>query len=310
MKKFFARGANIQEEILAKQSTLMGSVTGANLPFLLTAGPNSKVSHFGMGLDTIAWYVKAVADKTIMRVLPEKGADEFQFRMQIMLESPLYKWVIQLHDVQFLLDFQEVFSQVIHRYLPQKGSRVVTLKNGKTKEIAFNKNLILGKLSTKFEPAGKIRLFAIVDYWTQRAMKPLHSWVFDKLKDLEMDGTFDQEGAVEYLKQFTSEETHSFDLKSATDLIPIELYQELLSYMLGKDAAQAWVNVMQSRDFVTPPGSDVEQVRYTRGQPMGALSSWAMLAMAHHLVVQYAHYMANLYWPTIHSFHQICGGWR
>lgn len=27
---------------------------------------------------------------------------------------------------------------------------------------------------------------------------------------------------------------------------------------------------------------------YSVGQPMGALSSWAMLALTHHLIVQYA----------------------
>lgn len=29
-------------------------------------------------------------------------------------------------------------------------------------------------------------------------------------------------------------------------------------------------------------------LRYSVGQPMGALSSWAMLALCHHLIVQYA----------------------
>lgn len=33
---------------------------------------------------------------------------------------------------------------------------------------------------------------------------------------------------------------------------------------------------------------DVEAVRYAVGQPMGALSSWAMLAITHHFLVQYA----------------------
>lgn len=36
-------------------------------------------------------------------------------------------------------------------------------------------------------------------------------------------------------------------------------------------------------------------VRYSVGQPMGALSSWAMLALTHHLLVQYAHALVHPY---------------
>lgn len=38
----------------------------------------------------------------------------------------------------------------------------------------------------------------------------------------------------------------------------------------------------------------VPSVRYTVGQPMGALSSWAMLAITHHFIVQSAAWMAGV----------------
>lgn len=44
---------------------------------------------------------------------------------------------------------------------------------------------------------------------------------------------------------------------------------------------------MVNRDFkedITEAGS----VRYGVGQPMGILSSWAMLALTHHVIVQYS----------------------
>jgi len=34
-------------------------------------------------------------------------------------------------------------------------------------------------------------------------------------------------------------------------------------------------------------GLDTGPVRYAVGQPMGALSSWAMLNLTHHLMMQY-----------------------
>lgn len=33
---------------------------------------------------------------------------------------------------------------------------------------------------------------------------------------------------------------------------------------------------------------DIKSLRYAVGQPMGALSSWAMLAFTHHAIVQWA----------------------
>jgi len=50
----------------------------------------------------------------------------------------------------------------------------------------------IGKLSKKAEAAGKIRIFAMVDVWTQSLLKPLHLALFDFLKSLPNDGTFDQ----------------------------------------------------------------------------------------------------------------------
>jgi hypothetical protein len=39
-----------------------------------------------------------------------------------------------------------------------------------------NKNeVILGQLALKEEAAGKIRVFAMVDIWTQSVLKPLHN---------------------------------------------------------------------------------------------------------------------------------------
>lgn len=50
----------------------------------------------------------------------------------------------------------------------------------------------IGKLSKKLEAAGKIRVFAMVDVWTQSLLKPLHLALFSFLKSLPNDGTFDQ----------------------------------------------------------------------------------------------------------------------
>jgi hypothetical protein len=53
-------------------------------------------------------------------------------------------------------------------------------------------NQKIGKLSMKKEAAGKVRVFAMVDVWTQSLLKPLHLALFEFLKSLPNDGTFDQ----------------------------------------------------------------------------------------------------------------------
>jgi hypothetical protein len=57
---------------------------------------------------------------------------------------------------------------------------------------------VLGRLHTIDEPAGKVRVVAICDYWTQAALKPVHDFLFKILRRLhENDATFDQEGVVD-----------------------------------------------------------------------------------------------------------------
>jgi hypothetical protein len=78
----------------------------------------------------------------------------------------------------------------------------------------------LGKLGLKIEPAGKVRVFAMVDAFTQWALKPLHDRIFEILRDIPMDGTFDQLRPIHLLKEAGHTRFWSFDLSSATDRLP------------------------------------------------------------------------------------------
>lgn len=167
------------------------------------------------------------------------------------------------------------------------------------------KTSFLGRLSFKYgEPAGKTRWFAIVDYFTQQALLPLHDYLFKCLRSFPGDATFDQEAAVRRLATL-GPNFWCYDLTAATDVIPVQVYQRILNVFCDSRVADAWRDLLVDRDFVLKAGSvpnslwpesctDPKQViwsgRYTRGQPMGALSSWGALAIAHHLVIQYAAY--------------------
>jgi len=72
----------------------------------------------------------------------------------------------------------------------------------------------------------------------------------------------------------------SCDMSAATDRLPIELQKSLLAYRFGLAFANHWAHLLISRAYHTLTGSYFYRV----GQPMGALSSWAMLDMTHHFL--------------------------
>jgi len=172
----------------------------------------------------------------------------------------------------------------------------------------------LGKLSFKNEAAGKIRVFAIVDALTQWAMKPLHRWLFAILRRVPMDGTFNQ---LQPLKRIPwgRAPLYSYDLSAATDRLPLELQKRIISKLTSPRIADLWSAILVNRFYrVNPPpkysksllpmdvvsnspfakasGSGLE-IKYAQGQPMGALSSWAMLAFTHHFIVQVAAWISG-----------------
>jgi len=152
-------------------------------------------------------------------------------------------------------------------------------------------DIALGKLSFKEEAAGKLRIFAIVDIWTQSLFKPLHDELFNFLKTLPNDGTFDQDKSFErsMKKAQLSNCAYSVDLSSATDRLPIDLQVGILDFISGKPIGKLWKEILVLRPYMIRKNkyiSDIDYVFYKTGQPMGALSSWAMLAVTHHFILQ------------------------
>jgi len=157
----------------------------------------------------------------------------------------------------------------------------------------------LGKLGTKSEPAGKIRVFAMVDSWTQWALFPLHKAVQILLRAIVQDGTFDQVAPITRLiTRWESGEidrksnVYSFDLSAATDRLPVSLQESILGEVLGPDLAANWRKLLVKRTYRlrNEDGKSID-LTYAVGQPMGALSSWVLLALTHHFIVQFAYYL-------------------
>jgi hypothetical protein len=170
----------------------------------------------------------------------------------------------------------------------------------------FTKCIRLGRLHTIPEPAGKVRVVAMVTWWVQCLLHPLHLAIFKLLALIPQDGTHDQRKPLVALASKIRSDLdstghsycYSFDLKAATDRIPIELQVSLLSILLGGAVAKAWRTILVGISYDTRPikhrlGQGGASLKYAVGQPMGAYSSWAMLALIHHFLVQFSAYKAG-----------------
>jgi hypothetical protein len=149
-------------------------------------------------------------------------------------------------------------------------------------------NLVIGRISHFEEGGGKVRVIGVVDAWSQMTLHRTHDYLYAILKRIPQDGTYDQTKPLHQLMdkvRLTNSPTYSLDLSAATDRLPLATQIHALS-LLGCPWA-TWVGkVLSDRDW----DSDIGCIRYSVGQPMGAYSSWALLAVTHHMIVQEAAY--------------------
>lgn len=207
-------------------------------------------------------------------------SDVFQAFKTYCLESGNDHLLTKVEDILKLF----VHSKELTRGLPLKKSALELFQ--------ATGRIPIGQIAFKEEAAGKLRNFAIVDIWTQSLLRPLHDALFGLLQSLPNDGTFDQDASFKRCVKKAKESKCAFgyDLSAATDRLPMSLQVTILTVMFGSKLAEAWRDLLVGREYIIPKndyGISQPFVKYAVGQPMGALSSWAMLAVTHHIIVQY-----------------------
>lgn len=266
------------------------------------AGPGHPNSVLGAPRDAAIWFkpkeVTGISSNHVLDWLTLTGQDEVK---KIFRRTAKKFNLIQEISDDILKDIKVPLPG---HTLKQDKSFVSTFLGGSDRDQNRDEAPVLAKLAALEEPAGKIRVVAIVDYWTNLVLKPLHDWMFDLLSRIPTDATFDQEGRLKGFvdKGFTT--VWSIDLSAATDTIPQFLYRALLEPMLGTEVTNKWLDLLVDRNFLHrfAPKTEREFVsprpydtcRYVRGQPMGALSSWSGMAMVHHSLVQLAAYSERM----------------
>jgi hypothetical protein len=223
--------------------------------------------------------------------------------------SVLYN-IIRVAQVFWMnLSAQDIFDigRPMLEHLEERRVEATSPK-GEPKPVIHSRVHILG------EPAGKLRPIAMLDLFTQRVLKPLHDDIYEVLKLLPQDGTHSQSRLMAWLKSHASGNWSkytwsSLDISAATDSIPTILYRVLLEELYGGtdeavELASAVLDLMTDRDYTVTVDKSVNApaklsnslpatVRYTRGQPMGCLASFALLALWNHSWVQFASWLVT-----------------
>lgn len=215
------------------------------------SGPNTPIATLGLLLDASAFWLQP---KVLLNFL------KFVFKQTDMKFILVVLW-------NLLLGLTILPILLLARFLPK-----------------------LGRIAKFSEGGGKWRLIGITDQWTQLLLRNLHDAIYSILRDLGdmgIDGTFDQTKSLKEkvpLMALRPDPTaYSFDLSAATDRLPLSLQIDVLK-SFGFPCANEWGSILTDRWW----DSDIGRIKYAVGQPMGAYSSWAMLALTHHVLVQVA----------------------
>jgi len=141
------------------------------------------------------------------------------------------------------------------------------------------------RISQLSEGGGKTRNIAIIDYWSQSALSWIHDNLMKQLRGIRVDATYSQEDGFKTVvkKANLSGMCFSFDLSSATDRFPLQLQTAVIKQMFGTRIGDLWEAVIARRKFKFRD----KEVSWGRGQPLGALSSWAAFSLTHHLFMRW-----------------------
>lgn len=209
-----------------------------------------------------------------------------------------------------LIDFQTIDDQLWNDLIVLGGnffsSKVTVLRKAiemKIVPLDFQpvtmsdvKDPKLRKLAWFPDKEDKVRVIAILDYWSQSVLRGLHSYLFRVLRKIPQDCTFNQGSFKDKIKDWNR--YHSIDLTAATDRFPISVIADVLEGHFPQQYVSSWRNVMTGRPFRWTTAQKTEEVDYAVGNPMGAYSSWATFAVAHHYVVFTCCEKLKMNWAT------------
>jgi hypothetical protein len=195
----------------------------------------------------------------------------------------LYQWQEDLRNLpnRLLESIQSMGGEGIKEFIKSSSVQFPDLFG---KEADSSNNIFVRKLSYFSDKEGKTRIIGILDYFSQTVLKKLHQYLFRILSRIPQDCTFEQSAFLKGVANWPI--YYSVDLSAATDRFPIQVIYDLLRTHLPEEYCQAWLDIMVGYPFrYKSPAGDIQGISYAVGNPMGAYSSWASFALAHHYLI-------------------------
>lgn len=177
----------------------------------------------------------------------------------------------------------------------KNGDDLIKLITGIKENISIKSNVIHSRLFNFTAQGGKARIIANVDWVTQTALSAIHFTLFAILKTIASDFTFNHKGGIDHVlkaEKIEGYNYYSIDLSAATDRLPRVLQALLIAGIFdilgfdGKAISKSWLAIVD-RTFSTE-GTKLNEgkpIRYTVGQGMGIFTSFPVLGIMHHFIV-------------------------
>nr|DAZ90604.1 TPA_asm: RdRp [Henricia sp. mitovirus 1] len=169
------------------------------------------------------------------------------------------------------------------------GESLISLKKSCYKSFPFGKPF---RLASFLDGGGKIRYVALGNILWQSLLFPLHRGIFNTLRTIKEDATFDQNKIFDYINPIVGKKYYSLDLSRATDRLPLMVQMGLLFHSLP------WFTVLYTYLLLSLPvfkyGKSL--ITYKTGQGMGMYGSFGLMALHKHWTVREAAYRCNIPW--------------
>jgi hypothetical protein len=150
---------------------------------------------------------------------------------------------------------------------------------------SLDEDLYGGEVHFLQEPGMKLRAIASPYRIHQMALKPLGDAIYRIVQKLDWDCTFDQSKALPSIQAALREGrmVYSVDLTGATDYFPLEIQLMVLREIFGD---------VQDIDLLTDIckmrwKSQIGDIQWKRGQPLGLFPSFGMFTLTHGLVLSF-----------------------
>jgi hypothetical protein len=226
---------------------------------------------------------RGVQPLVIYQGSPGKKAPRFFGRKSVPQESRILD-DLQIFNTTSGMELYTKYKRIYQPLLDGIGARK-TFLDGLHEVVNLSSPVRGGEIHFLQEPGGKLRSVASPFRIHQEALRPLGRMLYDVVRSLPWDCTFDQSKAILPIQSHLGKggEAHSVDLSSATDHFPLSLQLTALKALIAKEDWD-FLDLFQeiSRGQWKSPIGDLQ---WTKGQPLGLYPSFAAFTLTHGLLL-------------------------